>query len=53
MEKANKCPKCSSYILGSYCCSCDIDIRLVINPYSTNNPFADFFKDIIEEDENE
>lgn len=44
-EQVNHCPKCHNYIFGTYCYTCDSDIRLVINP------FEDIFGDIFKEEE--
>ena len=41
MNLANKCPKCSQYIIGEHCFHCNIDIRDYIS-----NDMPEFFKDI-------
>lgn len=43
MSEVNKCPKCKNCIFGTYCYSCDCDIRLIINPFPNGNPLEDFF----------
>jgi len=45
-NKANQCPKCSNYIIGEYCFTCQIDIR----NYLTND-IPDVLKDIFKEND--
>lgn len=47
MNEANLCPKCGTYIIGTYCYECKEDIKSMDFNYNKNDSFTNFFNDII------